>query len=432
MTIPMDPGTSRCLEGRPLVTNGSPGPNRLANLLLVVAGVVLPLAVLEIGLRASGAIPPGIYQADTSRLYRLVPNGRKTFTHRKGNGGEQIDVRINADGFRGPPLRPVEGSGRRIMVYGDSFIAGEVSPDSLTFVRGLERLLQERHGSGVEVINAGVVAYGPDQEFVAILEDLPRMRPSAVVLAVFADNDMGDLVRDKLFRLSADSQLIRVRPVLATGLGPFLEEQAHPSGWRRSHLLRWIERRLGGANSASLEDPRGKDRSIGSLSPANYMEWALGRNARQFADLRERGDTVTTLLGDNYDADIAINPEGESARYKEALMGRLLEAVQAAMDSVRLPFVLVVIPSPIDICENYDIRVDSTRYPAYDRRRLTRVVDSLAARWKIKTVDLYQAFATAGACSLYFRNGDLHWNPTGQRLAATILADSLASWGIPE
>ena len=406
--------------------------NWLANLLLVAAGVVAPLAVLEVGLRASGAVPPGIYQPDTTRLYRLVPNGRKTFVHRQGNGGGVIDIQINSDGFRGPPLRPLGGSGQRIMVYGDSFVAGEVSPDSLTFVRVLERLLQARHGNGVEVINAGVAAYGPDQEFVAIHEDLPTRRPNAVILAIFADNDMGDLVRDKLFRLSADSQLTRTRPALAPGLGPFLEEQARPTGWRRSHLLRWIERRLGGANSASLEDPHRKDRSNAAVAPANYMEWALGRNARQFADLQERGDTVTTLLGDNYDADIAINPEGESARYKEALMGRLLGAVQAAMDSVRLPFVLVVIPSPIDICENYDIRVDSTRYPAYDRRRLTRVVDSLAARWKIRTVDFYQAFGTAGACSLYFRHGDLHWNPTGQRLAARVLADSLASWGIPE
>ena len=251
------------------------------------------------------------------------------FVHRPENGGSRVDVRINADGFRGPPLRPLVGSGRRIMVYGDSFIAGEISPDTLTFVRVLERLLQSRHGSEIEVVNAGVAGYGPDQAFIALREDAPRMRPAAVILGIFADNDFGDLVRDKLFVLSADSQLTRGHPVLAPGLRQAIEEQAHPSGWRRSFLLRWVERRLSAASGATLEDPRPKRKTI-------------------------------------------------------------------------------------------------------DRRRLTRIIDSLATRSKIRTVDLYQPFATAGACALYFRHGDSHWNSAGQRLAGTILADSLASWGIPE
>ena len=320
------------------------------------------------------------------------------------------------------------------MVYGDSFIAGEISPDTLTFVRVLERLLQSRHGSEIEVVNAGVAGYGPDQAFIALREDAPRMRPAAVILGIFADNDFGDLVRDKLFVLSADSQLTRGHPVLAPGLRQAIEEQAHPSGWRRSFLLRWVERRLSAASGATLEDPRPKRKTISptELSPEAYTKRAIDRNARQFVELREHRDIVTTLFGDSYDADLATDPEGPSARYKVAVMDRLLAAAQVAMDSLHLPFVVVVIPSPVDVCDSYDIRVDSIHYPAYDRRRLTRIIDSLATRSKIRTVDLYQPFATAGACALYFRHGDSHWNSAGQRLAGKILADSLASWGIPE
>ena len=407
---------------------------QLVNALLVLVAFALPLGALELGLRFSGAVPPGIYQPDPSRLYRLVPNSRKVFVHRPENGGSRVDVRINADGFRGPPLRPLVGSGRRIMVYGDSFIAGEISPDTLTFVRVLERLLQSRHGSEIEVVNAGVAGYGPDQAFIALREDAPRMRPAAVILGIFADNDFGDLVRDKLFVLSADSQLTRGHPVLAPGLRQAIEEQAHPSGWRRSFLLRWVERRLSAASGATLEDPRPKRKTISptELSPEAYTKRAIDRNARQFVELREHRDIVTTLFGDSYDADLATDPEGPSARYKVAVMDRLLAAAQVAMDSLHLPFVVVVIPSPVDVCDSYDIRVDSIHYPAYDRRRLTRIIDSLATRSKIRTVDLYQPFATAGACALYFRHGDSHWNSAGQRLAGKILADSLASWGIPE
>jgi hypothetical protein len=110
-------------------------------------------------------------------------------------------------------------------------------------------------------------------------------------------------------------------------------------------------------------------------------------------------------------------------------MDGLLAAMQRDMATRNTPFVLVVIPSPIDACDTYDYRIDTVKYPSYDARRISRTIDSLAGRHGIKRIDLWEPFRAQDACALYYRDGDLHWNEKGQSIAAAIVADSLAAWG---
>jgi hypothetical protein len=396
----------------------------LANAALIVVATLVPLAALEIGLRVLGTVPPSMYEADSTLIYRTVPGGRKTFVHNAVNGGGSVRVVINADGYRGPLLR-TDGKARRIAVYGDSFIAGEFADDSLTFVRMLERDLAAR--GPTEVVNAGVTGYGPDQEYLRLQRDLPRLAPQVVVLAVFADNDLGDLVRDRLFRLRADSTLEAHRVTLHPTLQATLTSQAHPTGWRRLHLVRWIERkRRRVTESLPATRPRTNEPTF---SIAGYSAWAMFNAQRQFEDTRAHPDTVLDLLGDSYDIDVSATPDAPSARYKVALMDRLLGAIQDDMTKRGVPFVLVIIPSPIDVCDNYEIRVDTAKYPQYERRRISGIVDSLAARHGIRRLDLWAPFRASGnACDLYYHGGDLHWKANGQAMAARLLADSLTAW----
>ena len=144
----------------------------LANIALIVVATAVPLAIVELALRVLGTVPPSIYEADSTLIYRPVAGGRKNFVHNAANGGGTIRVDINDAGFRGPPLRP-DGTARRVAVFGDSFIAGEFADDSLTFVRMLERNLATR--APTEVVNAGVTGYGPDQEYLRMQQELPRL-----------------------------------------------------------------------------------------------------------------------------------------------------------------------------------------------------------------------------------------------------------------
>jgi lysophospholipase L1-like esterase len=398
----------------------------LANAALIVGATLIPLTVLEIGLRVSGTVPPSMYEVDSTVLYRLVPGGRKTFIHKPVNGGGQIRVAINAEGYRGPLLRPA-GNARRVVVYGDSFIAGEFAEDSLTFVRMLERDLSSH--APTEVVNAGVIGYGPDQAFLRMQAEVSRLKPQVVVLAIFADNDMGDLVRNRLFRLRTDSSLERRHVTLHPILEGAVTSQAHPTGWRRSHVVRWIERRRRRApETLPATRPTGNEPSIAAVG---YSAWAMFHAERQFRELHTpQADTVLDLLGDSYDIDISSTPDAPSAGYKITLMDRLLGEMHADMTKRGMPVVLLIIPSPIDACEAYDVKVDTARFPRYERRRISATVDSLAARHRIRRLDLWTPFRANNACELYYRGGDLHWNAKGQSLAARLLADSLSAWGL--
>jgi lysophospholipase L1-like esterase len=395
----------------------------IANGVLVLASTLFALAAVEIGLRITGAVPPSMYESDSTLIYRAVPGGQKRFVHNAANGGATIRVTIDDDGYRGPPLR-TDGKARRIAVFGDSFIAGEFAPDSLTFVRMLERDLAAH--APTEVVNAGVTGYGPDQEFLRMQRDLPRLEPQVAILAVFADNDLGDLVRNRLFRLRPDGTLEAHRVTLHPVLEHALDTQAHPTGWRRLHLVRWIERRRHRVTE-SLPSTRPR-RNEPTFSIAGYSAWAMFNAQRQYDDTRAHPDTVLDLLGDSYDIDVSATPDAPSARYKVALMDRLLGAVQEDMSRRGVPLVLLIIPSPIDACEGYDIHVDSASYPKYERRRISGTIDSLAARHGIRRIDLWEPFRAAGACTLYYRGGDLHWKENGQALAAKLVADSLRAW----
>jgi hypothetical protein len=398
----------------------------LANAALILGATLVPLAVFEIGLRVAGTVPPSMYDVDSTLLYRTVPGGRKTFIHAPVNGGGRIKVAINTEGYRGPLLRPA-GAARRVVVYGDSFIAGEFADDSLTFVRMLERNLTAF--APTEVINAGVTGYGPDQAFLRMRGEMDRLKPQIAVLAVFADNDMGDLMRDRLFRLRPDSAIEEHHVVLHPILAQALTSQAHPSGWRRLHLVRWIERKRR-RSTESLPATRPTSGNEPSFSVKGYSAWAMFNAERQYNDLQTNPDTVLDLLGDSYDVDVSATPDAPSARYKVALLDRLLGTMQSEMTKRGVPFVLVIIPSPIDACEAYDFTVDTTKYPRYQRRRISGTVDSLAARHGIRRLDLWAPFRANNACDLYYRGGDLHWKANGQALAARLLTDSLSSWGL--
>jgi hypothetical protein len=399
------------------------GVRWIANGALVLASTLFALAAVEIGLRITGAVPPSMYEADSTLIYRAAAGGQKRFVHNATNGGATIRVTIDDDGYRGPPLR-TDGKARRVAVFGDSFIAGEFAPDSLTFVRMLERALSTR--SPTEVVNAGVTGYGPDQEFLRMQRDLPRLRPQVAILALFADNDLGDLVRNRLFRLRADGTIEAHRVTLHPILERTLTTQAHPTGWRRLHLVRWIERRRHRVTE-SLPSTRSR-RNEPTFSIAGYSAWAMFNAQRQYDDTRAHPDTVLDLLGDSYDIDVSATPDAPSARYKVALMDRLLGAIKDDMSRRGVPLVLLIIPSPIDACEGYDIHVDSAAYPHYERRRISGTIDSLAARHGIRRVDLWEPFRAAGACTLYYRGGDLHWKENGLALAPTLVADSQRAW----
>ena len=140
-------------------------------------------------------------------LIKLKANLEKSFVHEKQNSGRKIVWRTNSMGFRGPEIR--DNPGLRVVVYGDSNIQARFSDLEDTFPARLEAELAEGLKQDVEVINAGVSGFGPDQSFLKFREEAEMLKPDLVIIHFFADNDYGDAIRNRLFDLNRDGKLVK-------------------------------------------------------------------------------------------------------------------------------------------------------------------------------------------------------------------------------
>ena len=112
---------------------------------------------------------------------------------------------INEMGYRGADFnREKSDFEKRVLFLGDSFVMGDNVAPEKTIPAALERALD-----GVEVFNMGVLAYGPDQSLVQLLEDGIDLNPDMVVLGIFPANDFQDIDRSRIFSLDGGGHLTR-------------------------------------------------------------------------------------------------------------------------------------------------------------------------------------------------------------------------------
>ena len=379
---------------------------------LVSSGLVIGLVLGELTVRIFfSAHYSTIYALHPEYLVSLMPNTRRIFSHHASNGGHQLLVEVNADGFLGEPAAP--GRGTRIVVYGDSFVAGEFSRFDDRFTSQLAGAL-DRPGSGrVDVINAGVIGYGPDQILTRMASEVPRLEPALIVVGIYAGNDYGDLIRNKMFGLDASGKLERRPFEIAGSVRREFDEPRETT----LYLSRTLRKGLDGLRRRAIT---GREGGFG---------WDLaGLHARsldEYADYQRSG-VVRNLLVDRYDADVAVAPEAPSSRYKRSLMDALLGRLGGLAEGLGVPLLVVVIPSPFDVCDDYQgTRASTDAYPSYRRRALVDPILASLRRHRIDHVDLFDPFREREAESLYFKLPDQHWNEAGQRLAAGLVAERI-------
>jgi lysophospholipase L1-like esterase len=390
------------------------------NGLTVLISLGMSLVVTEFMLRVMlGPRFLGIYQRDDRVLYRLIPGAERVCVLPPINGGTVIRYRINSQGFRGAELaRP--GGLTRVIVYGDSFIQGDFSPTEETFTEQLKGRLAAKTGNSVEVVNAGVAGYGPDQELRRMEEELPALKPNLVIVAIYAGNDFGDLLRDKLYRLSSDG-------TLKDNPSEFLDD-AILSDMTRSRsepILRKIVRSA-------------RYRLFGSPEAA-FVTGQAARRGRVDADLKQgideyrqyviEGDNaVHDLYVDPYSADVSLAPTSESARYKIAMMEQIMRRMGETAVTSNAVLLFLLIPSPIDAADVHESgEVDPAKYPEYKRSTLTDILGQICQRNALRAVNLFDPFWQRRADGLYLKGGDDHWNARGQAYAAEIVSEFISA-----
>jgi lysophospholipase L1-like esterase len=150
--------------------------------------LVIALLVAEIVLRVIDLRYLRTYRAGAERIYNYdaelgwfpVPNSDVTFT-----GIRTIRVGHNSLG-----LRDIEHDAApkpTIAFFGDSFVWGYDAEQNERFTEVLRTKMPEHR-----IVNAGVTAYGTDQEYLLLRRLWDRIEPNVVVLMVCVDNDRKD------------------------------------------------------------------------------------------------------------------------------------------------------------------------------------------------------------------------------------------------
>lgn len=387
---------------------------RLGDGLIIGLIAVTLLLLLEGVLRlvSGGGITPAERMPHPVYLVQAVPGTEHVFQRTEENGGQSITYRVNTSGFRGPEVQ-VEKTTPRIMIYGDSNVQARFSEFSATYGEQLRKLIARRLEKDVQVLNAGVAGFGPDQTALRLEEEIDRWKPDLVIVHIFADNDFGDLFRNKLFRQNEAGEIVPNRDVEIPHQGRLL--------WLRElqlyRVLHRVKRALEG-DGPGPTDARGVATS--------HLQRAISKNESDFESYLE---SSVISSGDAYDADLALFPRQPSSRTKKALMAhvlRLIDGTVSQREGIQLLF--LVQPSIVDVSgDNYyfDYEDLAAASPHYDRRRLSRIPTELLREQGSHVLNLYEYFVRDRHNELYFRGGDNHWNDAGQALAAELTAEYL-------
>lgn len=392
---------------------------------ILAAPTLIVLILLELAVRHFSPVGESVLQLDHKYLFENKPGSRKVFRHAWADGGRWIDVRINSRGYRGTRAS-FSGSATKVLVYGDSFIAGEYSDDADTFVSRLEDYLNRASAGGrlpAQVINAGVTGYGPDQIALRMEDELPVLRPDLVVVTIFAGNDFGDLLRNKIFRVGRDGRIVLNRYALAPSVIRDFDENSERSRFhlRRLAALAFLQVRAAWKSHVAADDGR-----------TGYVEQMILDRYSEYTEYVVRGDNmVRNLLGDDYDIDLSIAPGTASARYKIQMMTGVIKRIRDTAGENRSRLLLLIVPSIVDACRHYEIAVDPRRHAGYSRERLTEILQRLAEDANVPVVNLFDQFQV-DRCSdvFYVSPDDGHWNSRGQDRAAQVASQYILGRGL--
>jgi len=131
-------------------------------------------------LRAHRVGADRIYNYDAELGWFPVPNSDVAFT-----GIRTIRVRHNSLGFR--DIEHDTAAKPTIAFIGDSFVWGYDVEQTVRFTEILRTRVPAQR-----IVNAGVTAYGTDQELLLLRRLWERIKPDVVVLIVCVDNDRKD------------------------------------------------------------------------------------------------------------------------------------------------------------------------------------------------------------------------------------------------
>jgi len=185
--------------------------------------------------------PPKVFQADATLGYAYAATALADVRVAEHRGGA-FRFRTNSYGLRRDDEieMPKPAGTVRVLVLGDSQTSGYATNDE-TYPGHLEALVRARTGGqSVEVLNAGVDGYSPQQAYLWLRTYGAPLQPDLIIFAVYAGNDINDLMHHGVDAATIDD---------AAGLVSFFRT---PLTWLDLHSE--LVRRVGPVAEAALDD----------------------------------------------------------------------------------------------------------------------------------------------------------------------------------
>jgi len=379
-------GTARRRAGRP----GRVWGLRLG---LALAGLLVPLGLIEVALRLAGPLLPGSYQ--TASFVEAHPAfGRRNHPGQGWKVSPEFTtwIEVNSKGLRGPEVDYAKPPGEvRLLVLGDSFTFAEQVNQDETYTQRLEDRLNASGGATrFRVLNAGSNGWGTVNELVYLAEEGLRYQPDVVVLALYAGNDMSDNYR----RVASVPEAERADLALQ-GVDPF---EGPRQLLRRSEVYSLLETGV----LAKLTPPNAVDLSEATIRPAPQTA----------GEAREAWDITAVLL----------------------------RRMREVAESRGATFVVMIIPSAGQVAagprpkapESDDDDQDVTRGPLPGFENPQATLKEMSDRLGLKMLDLLPALRRQAGRSkdrLYYRVNS-HFTAAGHVVAADQLYSFLARLGL--
>jgi hypothetical protein len=399
--------------------------NLKKKLLLMLFGLLFGLGMSEIFLRVIGYSYPLFYTTDSYRGFALQP-GVEGHYQREG----ESYVRINSDGLRDREhAKPKPADTVRIAVLGDSFSEAMHVPMDQTFWSLLERKLQECNafpGKQVEVINFGVSGYGTAQELITLRQKVWDYSPDLVVLAFTTYNDIYDNSR----ALSRTEEV----PYFVYRNGQLVYDDSFRNSrtyqQRDSKLNRfgrWIHNSLRVVQLVHY---------VQFVAKLKFTDW---KNKRRLAAAQAKpsaGTPVTVRNAEDIGIDnmIYIEPRDDNWQQAWRVTEGLIRQMRDDVKQKNARFLLVTLSNAIQVYPDPLVRQRFLQHVGADTILYPNLrLKTMAEREQIEFLDLAQPMQLYSDQSKVFLHGfgsDLgngHWNASGHKLAAELIAQKLCS-----
>jgi hypothetical protein len=400
---------------------------------LALAALIIAESALRIGgyVSAWSATVHGsddrVFEPHPVYQVALKPGLKKWFSRAEHTRLVMTKWSTNSQSFRGDEVQ-VKKPGIRVVVYGDSNIFAQFSSIEATFAYRLQHLLHEASRVDVEVINAGVPGFGPDQSFLRFENEVNVLKPDIVVFHVFADNDFGDIVRNRLFTVSPSGDIIRT---LSSGQSDpcFTNDKACLPELSQGAAKRLL------ASLVVIDTARRYLRQVPFLSgladpsASSIIRAYLNLCQTEYDHFQRAEWGRASHFADHYDYDVALFPGSVSAKLKIRLMRGILGLAKRLAEKNNVRLVVLIEPSSMDLTMNLSPNfTDFSAYSDYRPEGLSRIVEEAAKVHKLDVINLFDIFSKNSPQDLYFPDGDDHWTDSGQLLASRVVADHLTHY----